>query len=208
MLPLFVVNSPMSPPWLGWGSILILSFGLFRSPKFDHTPKGVISYNYVLEVIQMKEKITDLDPETSVTLSNIIMDQMRETFLKVIETEKWLTQHNFLVNAGGSAAVLTYLASDPTPTFAIFPLVIFLTGIFASGIEIRTMLYIYSHLHLDAARRREGWSSGEYTVEESSSVKLTKPYIHNLNHWSGIYAQIAFLVGSLVGVVGFYCAKV
>jgi len=155
----------------------------------------------------MKEKITDLDPKTGIELSTVIMDQMRETFQKVIETDKWLTQHNFLVNAGGSAAVLAYLASVPTPTFAILPLVIFLTGIFASGIEIRTMLSIYNHLHQDAARRREGWSSGEYTVEEAASAKLAKPYIRNLNHWSGVYAQVAFLVGSLVGVAGFYFAK-
>lgn len=152
----------------------------------------------------MNQKITDVDEKTGIALSGIIMEQMRETFDKVIETEKWLTQHNFLVNAGGCAAVMSYLATEPTPMFAIFPLVIFISGVIASGIEIRTMLSIYSHLHEDASRRREGWANGEYTVDEAGAVILAKPIIRSINHWSGVFAQVAFVLGSIVGVSGFY----
>ncbi len=153
----------------------------------------------------MDEKMTDLDLKVSQPIIDTISGQVQESFNKIVETDKWLTQHNFLVNAGGAAAILGYMGGSSTPNHAIFPLVIFLVGIIASGIEIRGLLGIYGHLHKDALRRRGGFMSDQITVKEAASVEPIPTKYTNANNWSGYVAQGSFIIGCATGVIGFYC---
>lgn len=101
--------------------------------------------------------------------------------------------------------MLGYLGSTPTPTHAIFPLVIFIIGIIASGIEIRGLLGIYSHLHKDALKRRGGFISDEFTVREAATVEVVPKKYTRANQWSGYISQASFILGCIVAVIGFYC---
>lgn len=154
----------------------------------------------------MDEKFSELEPEVGQPILTTLSDQVRESFDKIVETDKWLTQHNFLVNAGGAAATLGYLGTSPSSSFAVFPLLIFLVGIIASGIEIRGLLSIYSHLHKDAIRRRGGFVSDEITVREAASVEKIPKWSVRANSWSGIVSQISFVVGSVLGISSFVCS--
>jgi len=154
----------------------------------------------------MDEKFSELDPEVGQPVLTTLSDQVRESFDKIVETDKWLTQHNFLVNAGGAAATLGYLGTNPGSSFAVFPLLLFLVGIIASGIEIRGLLSIYSHLHKDALRRRGGFVSDEISVKEAASVEKVPIWSVRANHWSGIVSQLSFVVGSIIGISSYVCS--
>ena len=154
----------------------------------------------------MDEKYSQLDPEGGNSISNTLASQSRESFDKIVETDKWLTQHNFLVNAGGAVAVLGYLGTTPSSSFAILPLVIFLIGIIASGIEIRGLISMYGHLHKDAIKRRSGFVNDEMSVREASAAEKVPQSIARINHWSGLISQGAFVLGSVVGVLGYVCS--
>jgi len=153
----------------------------------------------------MDEKFSELEPEVGQPILNTLSDQSRESFDKIVETDKWLTQHNFLVNAGGAAATLGYLGASPNSSFAIFPLLLFLIGIIASGIEIRGLLSIYSHLHKDALRRRGEFVSDEISVKEAASVEKVPIWSVRANHWSGIASQLSFVGGSVIGIIVYVC---
>lgn len=151
----------------------------------------------------MDEKFSELDPEVGQPILTTLSNQERESLDKIVETDKWLTQHNFLVNAGGAAATLGYLGTNPSSTYAILPLLIFVVGIVASGIEIRGLLSIYSHLHKDALRRKRGFVSDEISVKEAASVEKVPKWSVRANHWSGLTSQISFVLGSVLGIAGY-----
>jgi len=154
----------------------------------------------------MDEKFSELEPEVGQPVLSTLSDQVRESFDKIVETDKWLTQHNFLVNAGGAAAVLGYIGTSPSSTYAVFPLLIFLIGVVASGIEIRGLLSIYGHLHEDALRRRGGFVSDQINVKEAATIKDVPKWSKRANHWSGVVAQLSFVLGCIVGISGHVCS--
>lgn len=154
----------------------------------------------------MERKLSELDKGTAEELSSILAGQVNTSFSALVETDKWLTQHNFLVNAGGAAAVLSYLASNPPPTFAIVPLSIFALGVIASGIEIRFLMKIHGELHKDAIRRRTGFVSDKLSVIQAADVQAPTNVTKNVNHYSGLVSQISFIVGAVVGILGFFCS--
>jgi hypothetical protein len=153
----------------------------------------------------MDRKFSDLDKDTAEHLGSILEAQTKTSFNAIVETDKWLTQHNFLVNAGGAAAVLSYLSSDTPPTFAVIPLTIFLLGVIASGIEIRYLMKIHSELHEDAIRRRSGFVSNIFSIAQSADVQAPKTITKKINHYSGLVAQASFIVGCVVGIWGLLC---
>ena len=151
----------------------------------------------------MDKLYKDAPPDLAASIVDELSSQTRQTFDKVVETDWRLTQQNFLVNAGGAAAVLAYLGSDPTPTFAIWPLICFVIGVAASGIEIRTLLRIFSSLHKDALRRRAGFVDNKISVKDLGPPTNVGGSASPINHWCGWIAQIAFVVGVVVGITLF-----
>lgn len=154
----------------------------------------------------MDEYHRDFDPGIAAAIVEELSAQARQCFDKVIEADWRLTQHNFLVNAGGAAAVLAYLGSTPTPRFAIWPLLLFLIGVIASGIEIRALLSIYSALYKDALRRRAGFVGNELRVKESVPASDVSGCASHINHWSGVVSQLSFVLGVAVGLWLFFAA--
>lgn len=154
----------------------------------------------------MDEHRRDLDPNVAAAIVEELSAQARQCFDKIIETDWRLTQHNFLVNAGGAGAVLAYLGSTPTPKFAIWSLLLFLFGVIASGIEIRALLSVYSALHKDALRRRAGFVGNELRVKESVPARDVSGCASHVNHLSGVVSQVSFVLGAAVGLWLFFTA--
>jgi hypothetical protein len=147
----------------------------------------------------------DMEEETVNAIANELHSQTKQTFDKVVETDWRLTQHNLLVNAGGSAAVLAYLGTSASSKFAVWSLLCFLVGVIASGVEIRALLAIYSELHNDALNRLSGFMKNELPVEKAiPSTTITK-VPSRVNHWSGWVAQTSFVLGVGVGLFLFLC---
>lgn len=150
----------------------------------------------------MDEKYSDLAPETALAITETLNSQVQESFSKVVETDKWLSQHNFLVNSGGAIAVLGYLGTSAVALkVAMFPLGLFIVGIACSGIEIRALLKFYDLLHADALRRRSGFVDNEITVKEAATVSNVQGFYTKVNHWAGVIAQTTFVLGSLIGLI-------
>ena len=152
----------------------------------------------------MDERREQLTPDTADAIAQELSEQCRETFQKVVETDWRLTQHNFLVNAGGSAAVLAFLGSGARPTYAGWALVLFLVGVVASGIEVRALVDVYAALHNDAIRRRSGFMSNELAVRDSVPKPGLAGKAATINHWSGVVSQFAFILGVIVGLWGYF----
>ena len=148
----------------------------------------------------MDELYKNLPPDLAASIVDELSSQARQTFDKVVDTDWRLTQHKFLVNAGGAAAVLAYLGSDPTPAFAVWPLVCFVFGVGASGIEIRTLLKIYSLLNKDALRRRAEFVENKISVKDLGPPANVGGCAAPINHLCGWLAQIAFVAGVVVGI--------
>jgi len=152
----------------------------------------------------MDKKYSDLVPEQAVAVAKELSAQARESLDKVVETAKWLTQSNLLINAGGATAVLGYLGTNPMAYFSVVALGIFLLGMVASGIEIRGMLAGYAELHEDAIRRLQGFLSEELTARQTAKPHEPGKFAARMNRWGGIFSQIAFFVGAIVGIVGYF----
>jgi hypothetical protein len=141
-----------------------------------------------------------MEEETANAVVRELRSQKEQTFDNVVETDWRLTQHNFLVNAGGSAAVLAYLGTSSSSKFAVWSLVCFLVGVVASGIEIRALLAIYSGLHIDAVNRLNGFMKNEFPAENAVPQPDVVKVPSKINHWSGLVAQVSFAVGIFVGL--------
>lgn len=148
----------------------------------------------------MKEHRSQLDKDTAAAIGRELSAQFQECHNKFIETSWKLTQHNFLTNAGGAVAVLAYLGSAAKPSFAIWSLLLFLVGIIASGVEIRALLEIYSALHEDALRRRDGFMTDRCSIEESVPQISVAERAGKINKWSGWISQGAFSIGVVIGI--------
>lgn len=142
----------------------------------------------------------DLDAELAQALTSELHGQSKQTFDKTVETHWHLTQHNFLVNAGGAAAVLAYLGSSLGNKFAIWPLLCFLAGIVASGLEVRALLSIYGALHKDALTRLRGFMNNSTPAEEAVPKQGIANCATAVNYWSGVVSQSSFVLGVVLGV--------
>lgn len=147
----------------------------------------------------------DLDKDLAKALDVELHAQTKQTFDKVVETDWRLTQHNFLINAGGAAAVLAYLGSSSASKFAIWPLLIFVAGVIASGIEIRALLRVHETLHKDALHRLNGFIYNKLSTDEIAPKEGIAPIPSKVNHWSGIVSQASFVLGVAVGMALYFC---
>jgi hypothetical protein len=152
----------------------------------------------------MEEYRSELEAEVASAIADELSAQTRQTFDKIVETDWRLTQHNFLVNAGGAAAVLAYWGTNTAHNFALYPLLFFVVGVIASGIEIRTLRVVYSNLHNDALRRRKGFMTNKLKVKESVPPPDVGGIASKIKHWSSIVSQVSFVLGFISAVVAYF----
>ena len=146
----------------------------------------------------------DMEEETANAIAGELHSQTKQTFEKIVETDWRLTQHNALVNAGGSAAVLAYLGTSSSSKVAVWSLACFLVGVVASGAEIRALLAIYSGLHKDALNRLNGFMKNELPAENAVPKPDVVKVPVKINYWAGRVAQISFVLGVVVGLFLFF----
>lgn len=147
----------------------------------------------------------NLDDDVVKALYAELHAQSKQTFDKVVEADWRLTQHNFLINAGGAAAVLAYLGSSSSSRFAIWSLILFVAGAVASGVEIRASLWVYSSLHEEALRRLNGFMHNTLSTDEITPKEGISPIASKVNRWSGMVAQGSFVLGVGVGLALYFC---
>jgi hypothetical protein len=150
----------------------------------------------------MQGRQSELDFETEHAVVEELRDQAKRAFAQGVSTAHKLIQHNFLVNAGGAAAVLAYMGSDQGADFAILPLACFLVGVIATGIELQCLLNFFGDLHDDATRRWLDFAKGKSDLSDAApSPDLGRPT--RLHRSSELVAQWAFPIGVALGLVAY-----
>ena len=152
----------------------------------------------------MSDYRKDLDEDLVKALDVELHAQTKQNFDKLVEIDRWLTQHNFLINAGGATAILAYLGSSSNSKFAIWSLLLFVVGVIASGVEIRALLRVYDSLHKDALRRLNGFMHNTLSTDEITPEEGLAPIASKINHWSGVVAQGSFVLGVSVGLALYF----
>lgn len=147
----------------------------------------------------------DLDEQLANALTTELHIQTERAFEKVIETNWRLTQHNFLINAGGAAAVLAYLGTSHGAKFAVWPLLLFLVGVIASGAEVRALVAIYSELHKDALNRLSGFMNNLLPADKAVPSEDVAKVPGTIKRWGGWIAQLSFVLGVIVGLYQYLC---
>jgi hypothetical protein len=140
----------------------------------------------------MPDLRSQLDPEVQRRADKELTSQVDRSFEEGIETGHKLTQHNFLVNAGGAAAVLAYMGSSQRADFAIWPLACFLVGVVASGLELRFLAKFFKALHGDAVRRRSEFVRDKLGLSDAVPSPDVGKFASRVHAWSGFIAQGAF----------------
>jgi hypothetical protein len=155
----------------------------------------------------VEEYHKDLGAERVELMMDGLSAQVSRAFDQLVETDKRLTQHNFLVNAGGSAAVLGYMGTQSASSFLVLPLICFLVGVIFSGLEIRALLKFYSLLHVDALRQRSGFSENQLRVRELMVPPHLGKWTVRMNHSCGWISQLCFVFGVAIGLLVYFCSR-
>jgi hypothetical protein len=113
----------------------------------------------------------NLDEEMRKSIDDVLSTERDLAFQQILKFDGELTKYSFLANAGGATATLAFLGARPDQvSVAIWPLIFFLVGLIATGLEIRALLYNFGEKHRDAARRRQQFFAGQLSIVETRSI--------------------------------------
>ena len=145
----------------------------------------------------------NLDPDYRSQADAMLTSQVEESFEELVDTGRKLRQQNFLVNAGGAAALLAYLGTGKASDAHIWPLLVFLTGLVSGGIELRALFNFYGTLHTDAIERRGRFTANEVGFGNSAPPDDIGKCGRTIAKWSGYISQWSFPIGVIVGLWAF-----
>jgi len=103
--------------------------------------------------MSLDKKIYELDKDSADKIQNELTEQCSLTFYHSLDAGWKLTQHNFLVNAGGSTALLAILNKNESVKYLIIVLVIFILGTLAAIIETWSLKNVLDNLNKNARER-------------------------------------------------------
>lgn len=151
----------------------------------------------------MQDLRSALDPDTREKADVEMTSQVNRAFEEFIETARKLSQHSFLVNAGGATAILAFIGSNPDASFAFVPLIFFVAGVIASGLELRFLLKSIAAIHRDAMDRRSAFASDRLPLSEAMPRPDVGARQGKVSAWSGHIAQATFPLGVGLGIYAF-----
>src|SRR5690242_14543309 len=83
-------------------------------------------------------------------VSEILDGQNRRMLELILESDSLLTRYIFLTNAGGAVAMLTFIGTkQASSSYEWLPLVCFVLGVIASGVEVRALAIVRGGLQRD-----------------------------------------------------------
>ncbi len=127
-----------------------------------------------------------------------LLNQAHLIFNKLEDAANKHIQHVFVVNAGGAAAVLAFLGAKPGSSFAVWPLLIFVSGVIACGINLLASYYTYKGMFDDAWNQRKKY---EETGKLTKAKKPEKSISYRIANWTGFFAHGCIILGIIVGGV-------
>lgn len=148
----------------------------------------------------------DLPEDLQRAADEMLAAEAKRALDLVTDLDGRLTQHNFLANAGGAAAILAYMGTGDGAAFAIYPLALFLVGVTLSGLEVRALLKWFSAFHSDSSRRRIEFGGDRLALESLAPTEEIGVGHKRINHWAGVASQLCFPAGAIVGLWQYACA--
>ncbi len=149
----------------------------------------------------MTKFINKLKDETQTALRNQLEDQVKHSFDKLEDVSKLNTRHVFLVNAGGATATLAFIGTKTSSTFAIWPLLFFVVGVIACGIQLLMTTYVHKEIFEDTLIRRDKFYKENSTVEDilPKIEEVTNSKFQKIARKAYFTAHGSFIVGILSG---------
>jgi len=133
----------------------------------------------------MEGSRNELDPRMRAEADAELTAQVNQAFNERVETTRKLSQHSFLVNSGGAVATLAFVGNNPNASFALVPLIFFLVGVIASGMELRFLLKSLVSLHHDAIDRRSRFALDRLPLSKAMpGANVGSPHTKR-SAWSG-----------------------
>lgn len=110
------------------------------------------------------------------------------------------THYNFLVNSGGSAAVLAFLGTGTNSAFAIWPLMFFTIGLILCGIGLFAKVYLENGMFYKISDAKGKLiDNSAKTLKDIDIGDVKKWYSYQIAKYANYTAFGAFVVGVIIG---------
>jgi hypothetical protein len=146
---------------------------------------------------------SELNPDLQLKADNQLTWQVDYAFESLIEAGRSLSQHNFLTNAGGAAAVLALFAERELASVAIWPLTLFLVGVIVAGLEARFRVWFFLSLHSNAINRRAAFAADRLPLDKATPPTDLGSKYSRAAGACGALAHFAFPSGAVAGIIAF-----
>ena len=150
----------------------------------------------------MLKYISDYSEQQAEAITEELRKQSEFAFNKQIEATFGLSKFNVATNAGGAVALLTYIGTGNSVSGSSIPLVLFVLGLVASGIEMRAVQFLYSDIRAEFSKKLLGFTEG---ASPAQFQVLPNPVSGKWQKWASWISQALFVSGALAGVLIHVC---
>ena len=146
----------------------------------------------------------DLDRESIERAFAHISREGESMLERLQDLDKRLTNTNFLTNGGGAVAVLSFFGNHPESVALKVALMLFTLGVIATGVEMRAMLLYFAAVSQDNHQRLQAFMSNQIGLISYGQIHPSIGRLPKLlNHYAGVTSQLLFILGVVVGALGF-----
>ena len=125
-----------------------------------------------------------------------LLNQAYLVFNRLEDAANKHIQHVFVVNAGGAAAVLAFHGAKAGSTFAVWPLLFFVSGVIACGINLLASFYTNKGMLEDIWNRRGKFDETDVLPKAKNPEKSIS---YQIAKWTGFFAHGCIIAGVIVG---------
>jgi hypothetical protein len=148
----------------------------------------------------MSDADNKLSPEAKERLKSYLGNAESQSLDKLSKACDKQTQYNFLVNSGGSAAVLAFLGTNTNSNFAIWPLTFFAIGLITCGVGLFAKVFLEGGTFQKISGIRSKLLDNSITsLKEMEIGDITKWYSYQIAKYANYTAFGAFIVGVIIG---------
>lgn len=143
----------------------------------------------------MSDESTKLNKETQVRMLESFTEHAKYMQEKVAELDVRLSRNNLLTNGAAAIALLAFISTGNAPPYSAVPLIIFVVGVIASGIEVRSQMNYFGVVHKRILAQKSTVRSNEFDFEDFRKQYPKELFYKYAEHVLGWISQLSFMAG-------------